>query len=200
MKLVTMYEALDGNQFYTEHQCIEYEEVCENVRAANTMLAGGATVMAALNRCNQTRPGWDSNLSADDKIVLMSVTKNTKLIVEHWQCFKEPIYSPIEIDRYGRIKLWGKSDRRNASSYASSYGNFVHLSDVIRYARHTHSKLKIDDGSLCSCGHQKKVHEDGLHGCTECDKDAAYGMNSSCTAFHFSNSKTAQLQKSLSDD
>ena len=48
MKIVTMYEADDGERFCSEALCLEYEQQCADLAAANNMLDNGATLMAAL--------------------------------------------------------------------------------------------------------------------------------------------------------
>ena len=86
MKTVTMYEAEDGKQFRAEAQCLEYEQQCADLAAANDMLYNGSTLMAALTRAHQTRPWWDSGLSAEDKVILTGITRDTSFAVRHWQC------------------------------------------------------------------------------------------------------------------
>jgi hypothetical protein len=132
MKTVTMYEAEDGKQFRDEAQCLEYEQQCEDARAANDMLENGATLMAALTRANQTRPWWDSGLTLEDKVILMKTTKATGFVVRHWQCSEKPGYKVWQIDTYGRLYLFGDS-----GSWSGTYGNWVSLQDLLRYAHQT---------------------------------------------------------------
>jgi hypothetical protein len=132
MKTVTMSEADDGQQFGTEAQCLEYEQQCEDLAAANDMLDNGATLMAALIRAHQTRPWWDSGLSLEDKVILMKTTKDTGFVVSHWQCSDKPGYKPMRLDHQCRVKLWG-----DAGCWSGPYGNWVGLADLLRYARNT---------------------------------------------------------------
>ncbi len=132
MKTVTMYEADDGKQFRYEDQCRQHEEECTNLAAANDMLDNGATLMAALTRYHQTHPWWDSNLTVEDKVILMHTTKDTGFVVSHWQCSNRPGYKPCGIDLAGRVQLWG-----DVGCWSGSYGNWCSLDDVLRYARQT---------------------------------------------------------------
>lgn len=130
MKLVPMYEADDGKQFRAEDKCLEYEQQCEDARAANDMLENGATLMAALTRANQTRTWWDSGLTLEDKVILMKTTKGTGFVVRHWQCSDKPGYKVRQIDSYGRMHLFG-----DAGCWSGPYGNWIELRDLLRYAR-----------------------------------------------------------------
>ncbi len=132
MQTVTMYEAKDGKQFRAEAQCLEYEQQCDDLAAANDMLENGATLMAALTRANQTRPWWDSGLTLDDKVILMKTTKETGFVVRHWQCSDKPGYKVRQIDNYGRMHLFG-----DAGCWSGPYGNWVDLRDLLRYAHQT---------------------------------------------------------------
>jgi hypothetical protein len=132
MKIVTMYEAEDGQQFRTEAQCVEYEQQCADLAAANDMLDNGASLMAALTRAHQTRPWWDSGLTVKDKVILMKTTKDTGFVVSAWQCSDRPGYKPCRLNHAGQVKLWGDS-----GSWSGPYGNWVGLQDLLRYARQT---------------------------------------------------------------
>ncbi len=132
MKTVTMYEAEDGRQFRAEAQCLEYEQQCADLAAANDMLYDGATLMAALARAHQTRPWWDSGLSAEDKVILMKTTKDTSFVVRHWQCSDKPGYKPCRLNHDVQVLLWG-----DAGGWSGPYGDWVGLADLLRYARNT---------------------------------------------------------------
>lgn len=132
MKTVTMYEAEDGRQFRAEAQCLEYEQQCADLAAANDMLYNGATLMAALTRAHQTRPWWDSGLSVEDKAILMKTTKDTGFAVSYWQCRDNPGYKPCRLDHNIRVLLWG-----DVGGWSGPYGDWVSLADLLRYARNT---------------------------------------------------------------
>jgi len=129
MKSVMMYEADDGKRFNDPTLCLEYEQQCTDVDAANNMLDNGATLMAVLVRANQTRPWWDQGLSPDDKEFLMKATQDTGFVVRHWQCSDKPGYKPCRLNSDGEILLFG-----DVGSWSGSYGNWVDLKDLLRYA------------------------------------------------------------------
>lgn len=132
MKVVTMYEANDGKQFSTESSCLGYEQALDDALAANEMLENGATLMSVLTRANQTRPWWDSELTLEDKVILMKTTKDTGFVVRHWQCHEKPIYKVCAIEIGGRLYLSGET-----GVTTSTYGNWVSPKDLLLYARQT---------------------------------------------------------------
>lgn len=133
MKTVTVYEAEDGKQFHTKAQCLEYEQQCDDLAAANDMLYNGATLMAALTRAHQTRPWWDSGLSVEDKAILMKITKDSGFTVSHWQCRDNPGYKPRRLDHNIQVLLWG-----DVGGWSGPYGDWVSLADLLRYARNSY--------------------------------------------------------------
>ena len=143
MKAVMMYEAGDGKQFRSEALCLEYEQQCTDLAAANSMLSNGATLMASLTRAHQTRPWWDADLSAEDKAILMKITKDTGFVVRSWQHILSPIYQPYELNHKGQVYLWG-----DIRKWDGSYGGWVSLPDLLRYAKDTEAE------GACRCEHQ----------------------------------------------
>ena len=126
MKIVTMYEAEDGARFRTESACLEYEQQCVDTQSANDMLENGATLMAVLTRANQSRPWWDCELKLEDKVILMKTTKDTGFVIRHWQCSEMPQYKVARVNNDGHLLLHG-----------DTYGCFVSLIDLLRYAHQT---------------------------------------------------------------
>jgi hypothetical protein len=112
--------------------CLQYEQECSDSAAASEMLENGATLMAALIRANQSRPWWDQMLSQEDRVILMNTYKDTGFVVGHWQCSDKPGYKPIEINHQGHVWLYG-----DVGSWSGSYGGWVQLPDLLRYARQT---------------------------------------------------------------
>ena len=131
MKTVTLYEAYDGSRFIKEADCLEYEQQMQDAKAANEMLRNGATLMAVLTRANQTRPSWDRNLIHEDIIMLMNMTKDTGVVVEHWQWFrKTPGYKVCEISHTGCLFLHGDAG-------VGTYGGWLSLKDFLRCAKNS---------------------------------------------------------------
>lgn len=134
MRVVTMFEAEDGKQFHNEDQCLEYEQKCADVDAANDMLKNGATLMAALTHANQTRPLWDNNLSLEDKALLMNTTKDTGFTISHWQGSLKPGYKPCRLRNSARVQILLSGD---VGCWSGTYGDWVDIEDLLRYARST---------------------------------------------------------------
>jgi len=130
MKTVTLYEAYDGRRFIREADCLEYEQQLQDAKAANEMLRNGATLMAVLTRANQKRPWWDRNLTLEDRVMLIRMTKDTGIVVEHWQCRKTPDYKVSEIDHTGCLYLHGDAG-------TGAYSGWVSLTDFLRYAKYS---------------------------------------------------------------
>jgi hypothetical protein len=130
MKTVTLYEAYDGKRFIREADCLEYEQQMQDAKAANEMLANGATLMAVLTRANRKRPWWDRNLILEDRDMLIRMTKDTGITVEHWQCRKTPGYKVSEIGHTGCLYL-----HCEAGAISGAFGCWVSLPDFLRYAK-----------------------------------------------------------------
>jgi hypothetical protein len=128
MKTVTLYESYDGRRFIREADCLEYEQQMQDAKAANEMLRSGATLMAVLTRANQKRPSWDRNLILEDRAMLTRMTKDTGIVVEHWQCRKTSGYKVCEIGHTGCLYLHGDAG-------AGDYGGWLSMKDFLRYAK-----------------------------------------------------------------
>ena len=132
MKIVTMYEAQDGKLFRNESLCLEYEQRCVDLADANDMLHNGATLMDVLTKANQTRLSFYRHLSPQDKEFLITATKDTGIVVRHWQGSNRPGYKPCQVNDLGQILLHG-----DIGSWDGPYGNWVELKDLLRYAQET---------------------------------------------------------------
>ena len=134
MKTVTLYEAYDGRRFIREADCLEYEQQMQDAEAANEMLRNGATLMEVLIRANQKRPSWYRNLILEDRAMLTRMTKDTGIVVEHWQCRKTPDYKVCEIGHTGCLYLYGDAGSGAYSGWGA-YGGWLSLTDFLRYAK-----------------------------------------------------------------
>ena len=130
MEIVTRYRAIDGREFPCEEQCIDWEQWLEDLDAANTMLANGATVWDAMCRA-KVRCGYDWSTVCRKQwmAALSGLTRSTKLVISHWQCRDTPGYSPIRI--LPNERLWVAGD---AGSWSGPYGREVEIRDLARYA------------------------------------------------------------------
>lgn len=131
MEIVTRYKAVDGREFSDERSCLHWELWLEDLTAANALLDAGESVWAALCRAN-ARCGYDWAAVCRDlyEPVLSVVTKDTKLVIRHWQCKDAPGYQVRHIQADGDLFVFG-----DAGSWSGPYGNAMSARDLIRYAQ-----------------------------------------------------------------
>jgi len=56
-----------------------------------------------------------------------------------------------------------------------------------------------NDLEMCACGHERKYHKNNEGVCSECDREAAFGMNSNCSRFHIAPRTSHSVKKSLEE-
>jgi hypothetical protein len=99
----------------------DHQRRLDGATLANRMLEEGASLGAALRAGGFILDGSFPELDG--------VTKETKLVIEHWQCSSKPGYQPREIDYRGRVRCWG-----DVGSWSGPWGSWCEPSDVARYA------------------------------------------------------------------
>ena len=137
MKTIIMFEAEDEKRFMSAAECVEYEQQCVDLAAANDMLKNGGTFMAAITRANHTRPWWDTFFSLEDKVILMKTTKDTRFVVNGCPC--RPSSLRVGLNDLVQVMLFPESDEGIVQ-----YGNLASLSELLCYARDTereHAKV-----------------------------------------------------------
>ena len=137
MKEIKMYESKDGKYFDSDEKCLEHDQHYDDLKAANDMFNNGATLFSALECANKTNPFWCAGLDSKDEMVLMSITKNTKFAVPHWQCSDNAGYTPSNISIDNKVFLYG-----NVGAWSGPYGSMVTLKDLVRYWRETVRRQK----------------------------------------------------------
>jgi hypothetical protein len=142
MKIVTLYEAHDGLQFSTERECLEHEQACANVERANEMLQNGSNLFDVLTVASGEF-SVTKNLSEDEKLILQNMTSNTGIIIEHWQCSKEPGYKVCYIKKprngfLAPLQLYVHGD---PGWPHGAWGHTASVKDLIGYARATFEKF-----------------------------------------------------------
>jgi hypothetical protein len=117
-----MYEAENGALFRTEAECMEHERRCAAVEVATEMISRGAPLSEVLVHAGVLAP--------DDARVkkLEGITKDTRLIIPHWQCSERRGYGPVRVGLDGRIYLHG-----DAGAWSGPYGAWIGLAELIRY-------------------------------------------------------------------
>ena len=146
MRISIQYIASDGKTFNSERQCLEHEQRIKDAEEATGMLLNGATLMAALNRANQTRPYWDVGMTMEDKARLMNITEDTGFAVPHWQCSDLPCYQLCGIRSDGRVFLYGNP------SPERGYGNWIDVKTLLEYARQMDNAPDASTTALADMG------------------------------------------------
>jgi hypothetical protein len=127
VEAVTMHRTTDGKTFHGEASAIGHQEDIEEAKKGNTMLKSGESVGAILRALGKT--------VADE--ILDQVTKESKLVISHWQCRDTPGYQPRYFEPGLLIYVGG-----DAGSWSGSYGNTITTRDLARYAEDSRSVLE----------------------------------------------------------
>ena len=117
---VERYMATDGKLFACLDTAEFHQTEVDNIAKATAMLDDGESVGDALNAI-----GYKGVIDQ----VLFKVTKDTQLVIEHWQCREQAGYQPLSF-RLG-YKVWVAG---NTGSWSGSYGSEVSIKDLARYA------------------------------------------------------------------
>jgi hypothetical protein len=133
---IIKWRTLDGKEFHSESAAYFHADEIDAANRANAVLEDGKSVADALRAA-----GW----TVLDPI-LESVTKDTKLIIEHWQCRSEPGYTIRRFNPERTVYVFGY-----AGSWSGSYGNDnMPLRDLVDYAKNTAKALgqKVEGGGV----------------------------------------------------
>lgn len=120
---ITKWKTSDGEEFYSLDSAQHHAQNMDAAAVANAALEDGASVAIALSIA-----GYVHELDP----ILSRVTKDTKLVIEYWQCRDTPGYQP----RHFLPGLYEMYVGGDAGSWSGSYGGDVKLSDLVRYAKH----------------------------------------------------------------
>lgn len=126
VKEVTRFKTTDGKTHLSRASAEMRQEDIEQAKWANQRLVEGWSVARILNAVGRSVP---------DEI-LDQVTKDSKLVVSHWQCRDEPGYQPRYFEPGMNIYVHG-----DAGSWSGSYGSKMSIADLARYARDKRSIL-----------------------------------------------------------
>lgn len=141
MKQVTMYEANDGKLFRDEMGALQWDIRLDKMAHANKLLEAGSNLYEVLTVMDLYSQGTLN----DKREVLEQLTKNTELVISHWQCSEKPGYRVCYIDSdTGKFFVHG-----DAGSWSGAYGAPVGLDDLCRYAQDTFARTaKVDEPGL----------------------------------------------------
>jgi len=121
IKKIEKWITSDGKEHGYEEWAIEWDEKIEAATKATEMLRSGMPVAYCLRAIDYP---------ADIPDVLEYVTKETQLVISHWQCRDTPGYKPIRFRPDGRIDVWGY-----AGSWSGPYGGAVKIETLAEYAK-----------------------------------------------------------------
>lgn len=119
---VTRWRTRDGEEFGSFGSAERHAEVLHLVDKANEVLEEGGSVADAfriLERYGEIDP------------ILEQVTKDTELVISHWQCRDTPGYQVQRINSDLSIRVFG-----DAGSWNGPYGDDVLIEDLARYAKY----------------------------------------------------------------
>jgi hypothetical protein len=123
---VAMFRTTDGKDFNSRSSAEYHQKKIAIAEDANARLKRGESIAEILRANGKTVP---------DEI-LERVTKDSKLVIDHWQCRDTPGYQPQFFEPGLSIYVAG-----DAGSWSGSYGNTMSLLDLARYANHRGSIL-----------------------------------------------------------
>lgn len=127
---VTMFRTTDGRDFNSRSSAEYHQEQIAIAHDANIRLKRGESIAEILRANGKT---------VSDEI-LERVTKDSKMVIEHWQCRDTPGYQPQSFEPGLLIYVAG-----DAGSWSGSYGNTMSVDDLARYAKHRGSILLAND-------------------------------------------------------
>lgn len=126
------WETTDGKVHTVLDLAEEWQTKLDGAATANQMLQDGWSLLDSL-----VGGGLLSQVSADRMPELGEVTKDTKLIIEHWQCRDDPGYQPQRITPEGYVYVHG-----DAGSWSGSYGTNLPPGEIARYWADTKKRTK----------------------------------------------------------
>ena len=128
---VVRWQTSDGREHRSRKWAEQWEAKIVAAELATEMLDRGESVAACLRAI--TYPG-----TIDP--ILEQVTKDTRLVISHWQCRDTPGYKPTRFCTNGCIIAYG-----SAGSWAGPYGGEITIRDLVRYAKKRNTKLQGND-------------------------------------------------------
>lgn len=122
---ITRYQARDGTLWDLIGHAAARNRELDRCAHANWLLELGFSVYDAAETSGLQR------LSPYTRRWLHMITRANKLAIPHWQCCDEPVYRVGSFEA-GRGLYVGGAPRNRAG-----YGDYVKLSELVRYVAHT---------------------------------------------------------------
>lgn len=121
IETITKYRTSDGKEFFGLNSAQDHASRIVQSERANEVLNSGGTVSDALRAA-----GWEAHIDP----IFDKVNKDTKLVVEYWQCRETPGYQVRHFEPNHKVYVFG-----NAGSWSGSYGGTMELRELARYAK-----------------------------------------------------------------
>ncbi len=127
VKEVTRFKTADGKLFSERRLAESHQADIEEANFATGRLEAGDSIADILRQVGR-------------KVhypIFEQVTKDSKLVISHWQCRDTPGYQPVRFLPELQIYVHG-----DAGSWSGSYGGKMFLNELARYALDKRSVLK----------------------------------------------------------
>lgn len=127
---VIRWQTSDGKEHSSQEWAGIWEGKIDAAQKASDMLENGATMAECLRVIGLCPTEVDP--------ILESVTKDTQLVISHWQCQDTPGYKVQRFNADGTVVVWG-----DAGAWSGPYGGDVKISSLVRYAKDRNTKLTV---------------------------------------------------------
>lgn len=127
IKHVDRYVTTDDREFRSLDAANRHQVSVNAANKATEQLRDGMSIAEILH---------GMNYPAEQDEILEKVTKNSELVISHWQCQDTPGYRPVRVLPGGSVCCWG-----NAGSWSGPYGGAVTITQLVRYAKDKRSLL-----------------------------------------------------------
>lgn len=124
IQTVTRWVTSDGKDHCSLSAAEYHAGQMDKAAKANAVLESGGSVADALRAAEWT-------YASPVPEVLDRVTKESKLVIEHWQCRDTPGYQVCYFTSARDLYVHG-----NVGCWSGGYGSHVSLADLARYASH----------------------------------------------------------------
>lgn len=135
MQVVIKYQSEDGALWDSEQQCLQHESEVAELKEANHMLGRGSNLLECLKVVHK-KYGPQFKFTGEQQDALQNITRDSKIVIQHWQGNREPMYSPSQINLGGNVYFWG------IGGWSGCTGGWLSVDDIVRYWAHTQEASK----------------------------------------------------------
>lgn len=129
---IDAYRTSDGRVHTLLSAAKDWQARLDGAKEGNRLFAAGRSLGESL------RFGGLLTVEASKRMPeLDEIDKDTKLVIEHWQCRDTPGYQPVRITAGGNVYVHG-----NAGSWAGPFGDLCSAADVAKYFVDTKGRLR----------------------------------------------------------